>query len=124
MRSCAGWCRGKIKKCSVDAFMREGATVCVAWDGETGSMQVSVDGAPYVFIFPPDTVRPSAAAGAALFPAIGGVCGCVVEYSMRGELGLAPPSPDYLPCYQVRALEFPAHDLPVRCMSPVETIER
>ena len=86
-------------------FLREGATACVAWDGAAGSVLVSVDGAPFASIFPPGTVRPSAAAGAALFPAICGWEGCVVEYSVRGELGLAPPSRDYLPCAQV----LPAH---------------
>ena len=86
-------------------FLREGATACVAWDSAAGSVLVSVDGAPFASIFPPDTVRPSAAAGAALFPAICGIDGCVVEYSMRGDLSLTPPSPDYLPCSQV----LPAH---------------
>jgi hypothetical protein len=86
----------------VAGFLREGATACVAWDCSSGSILVSVDGAPYVSLFPPDApVRPSAAAGAAMYPAICGFYGCVVEYSMQGGLGLVPPSPEYVPCSQV-----------------------
>jgi hypothetical protein len=76
----------------------------MAWDGVAGSILVSVDGAPYAALFRPDAVRPSAVAGAALFPAILGEGGFVVEYSMCGELGLTPPSSAYLPCAQVQTL--------------------
>ncbi len=81
--------------------LREGATVCVAWDGEARSMLASVDGGPFLSPCPPDSpdavVCPDAVVGAGLFPAMSGEFGCAVEYSMRGELGLTPPSPDYLP---------------------------
>jgi hypothetical protein len=101
-----------MEPCGVDRFLREGATVCVAWDGAGGAMLVSVDGAPFVAPFPHDApataVRPGAAAGAGLFPAICGDEGCVVEYSMRGDLRLAPPSPDYLPFDKVHS--FPRRE--------------
>ncbi len=64
-------------------------------------MLVSVDGAPFSSVFPPDAVRPGATVGAGLFPAICGDGGSVVEYSMHGDLGVAPPSSDYLPFAQV-----------------------
>ena len=89
-------------------FHYEGATVCVAWDGVAGSMLVSVNSAPFAVVFPPDAVRPCATAGAGLFPAIYGD-EVVVEYSMCGDLGLAPPSHDFLPWAQV---------LPPPCPSP------
>jgi hypothetical protein len=83
-------------------FLREGATVCVAWDGVAGIMLVSVDGAPFVAPFPPNIpVRPSATAGAGLYPAISGDYGCVFEWSMSGGLGLAPPSEGYVPYAKV-----------------------
>ncbi len=67
-------------------------------------MLVSVDGGPFASVFPPDApVGPSATAGAGLFPAMTGDQGCVVEWSMRGELGLARPSPAYAPFDQARA---------------------
>ncbi len=87
-------------------FQREGAAVCVAWDGASGAILVSIDDSPFQATFPPDNTAaaalPGAAAGAGLFPAFSGDNGCVVEYSMRGELGLVPPSPDYIPCAQVQ----------------------
>ena len=73
----------------------------MAWDGDAGAMLVSVDGGDFVAPFPPDAVRPSAAAGAGLYPAICGEDGCVVEWSTTGGMGLAPPSPDYVPCCPV-----------------------
>ena len=98
-------CRRNVEDCNVDRFLREGATVCVAWDGAAEAMLVSVDGAPFVSPFPAGTpVRPGAAAGAGLYPAIGGAEGMVMEYSMRGGLHLAPPSPDYRPFDQVLPL--------------------
>ncbi len=87
-----------MEGCGIPAFLRLGATACVAWDGAAGIMLVSVDGAPYVAPFPPDIpVRPSATAGAGLYPAIWGNKGSVVEWSMSGGLGLVPPSADYVP---------------------------
>ncbi len=72
--------------------------MCVAWDGAAGTILVSIDGAPYVAPFPTETpVRPSATAGAGLYPAIWGDKGSVVEWSLSGGLVLAPPSADYAP---------------------------
>ncbi len=87
------------------SFLRAGATACVAWDG-AATLLVSVDGGPFAPVFPPDvTVGPGAAAGAGIFPVIWGHKGSAVEWSMRGELGLARPSPAYAPFDQARTLE-------------------
>ncbi len=79
----------------VAPFLREGATICLAWDGAAGTMLLSIDGGP--FKAPDVAVRPNGVAGARLYPVINGHSGCVVEFSLRGELGLATPSPDYRP---------------------------
>ncbi len=73
--------------------------MCVAWDCPAGAMLASVGGAPHGAPFEADVI-PGAAAGAGLFPAITGGGGCVVEYSVRGDLRLAPPSPDFVPFEQ------------------------
>ncbi len=98
-----------MEDCGIPAFLREGATLCVAWDGVAGIMLVSVDGAPYVAPFPPDApVLPSATVGAGLYPAISGANGCVLEWSMSGGMGLAPPTADYAPFATLQVLP-PTH---------------
>ncbi len=100
-------CRGRNEPC-LDRFLRKGATACVAWDGESGTMLVSADGGPFTEVFapslgdpPPTGVCPSGAAGVGLFPVIIGFKGSVAEYSMCGDMHLTPPSPDYRLCSQV-----------------------
>ena len=77
-------------------------------------MLVSVDGGPFASVFS-DGVCPGAAAGAGLYPVISGPEFClggqfVVEWSLRGDLGLAPPSADYRPYDHVnhRSSQHPA----------------
>ncbi len=98
------WRRDEWEECGLAKFSREGATVCVAWDGAAEAMLVSVDGAPFVAPFPPDSpVGPSATTGAGLYPAVSGHGGGVVQWSLSGGLGLAPPSPDYAPFLALEA---------------------
>jgi hypothetical protein len=105
--------RGENNSSEMNLILQDGATVCVAWDGAAGVMLMSVDGAPYFSPFPSDTraMRPSASVGAGLFPAICGFQGCVVEYSMYGDMCFTPPSPDYLPCAQVTTSQLTAHQV-------------
>jgi hypothetical protein len=98
----------------VAPLLRVGRTACIAWDGTAGAMLVSVDGKPFVNIFPLDTpnaVQPGIEVGAGLFPTIRGH-DCMIEYSLRGDLHLTPPSPDYRPFDQVQYMLAAPQDYP------------
>jgi hypothetical protein len=87
-------------------------TLGLALDLETGTMRVSVDGGEWAVAFPradpgnePNGCTPSAAVGAALFPALSGYGNARVRCNFGGDAGRpfnhSPPSGEYRPVAQV-----------------------
>ncbi len=76
-----------------------GKTLCVALDLDSGTMRVSVDGGDWAVAFQ-DGCAPSAAVGAALFPALSGWDGARVRCNWGADAELpfkhAPPSGEYM----------------------------
>jgi hypothetical protein len=86
-------------------FLRENATVGIAWDDSDGKVLVSIDGSTFSNIPFPEPVTPNVAAGAALFPVISGRGGCRVRHNLGGKhckFQHNPPSSEYISCAEAQ----------------------
>ncbi len=89
----------------LSGFLREKATVGIAWDDSEGKVLVAIDGSAYTNIPFPDPVTPSCAVGAALFPVFSGRGGCKISHNMGGKqrkFQHNPPSPDFISCAEAQ----------------------
>jgi hypothetical protein len=77
--------------------------VLVAWDGSSGSLLASVDGAAFQPLFP-GGVAPGPVVGAGLFPAVSGIHGCRVRVNLGSRPWRHAPPDGFLPWAQAAPL--------------------